>query len=85
MGMNTMVHFAVDENGDEWVFDDVPRRRAPTGNVKGYWDATGEFACELPDGTIKKITGKELSWENQPYCYVGDNYDPSPDTQPSPQ
>jgi len=84
MRVNTMVYFAVDQNGDEWVFDYAPRRRIASATIKGYWDATGEYCCELPTGTIERITDKELSWDDPPYAYVGDNYDPSPDDQPGP-
>ncbi len=85
MGVNTMVYFCVDENGDEFVCGEVPAR--VTDKVAGpnaYWSGP-DYICPLPTGTIKKITGKEITWSDEPLLYVGENYDPSPDTQPSEQ
>ena len=76
MSNNTMVYLAVDRDGTESIFDSEPQR----GN-DGYWqciDWAGTF-IELPKGTIKKLTGKDLTFEMGYVSYVSDDYDPTPE------
>ena len=42
----------------------------------GVWQATDENNCfddncriELPDGTIKKLIGKKLTWNDEPFKF----------------
>lgn len=57
---------AVDKNGDEYVYQEKPVRE------KSLWDTVkvieGEYndtdCVELPKGTIKRMLGKELTWED---------------------
>lgn len=55
-------YVAVDKNGEEWIYHPKPKR---------YFGK--EFSCaagdnvKLPKGTIFKIIGKELTWEDEPY------------------
>lgn len=65
-----MAWLCVDEDGDEtMIFDNKPKRDAsPT--CGGYWSRNEENDCcnvDLPKGTIKKLIGKELTWESEPY------------------
>lgn len=59
-----MAYVAVDENGDEVKFIYKPIRD------RGEWcfGAQHEYndAEELPKGSIKKLIGRELTWEDEP-------------------
>lgn len=63
-----MAWLATDKNGEEYIYEEKPSR--------GYgciWKATfydgkdrnSDF-IELPKGSIKKLIGKELSWNDEP-------------------
>ena len=63
-----MAWLAVDKNNDECIFEDKPNL-----NRWGYWECMisyeGEMVnmmIDLPKGTIKKLIGKELTWEDEP-------------------
>ena len=50
-------------NEDELIFDKHPYKR------DGYWyhpNGLGGNTIKLPDGTIKKIIGRELTWKDEP-------------------
>lgn len=76
MSQNTVIYLAVDKDGTESLYDSEPKR----GN-DGYWQCIGWASdfIELPTGTIKKLTGKDLTWDSGYIQYVGDNYDPTPE------
>ena len=54
-----MAYVAVDKDGDEYVYEQTPRRREFT------WISDGEW-CGLPKGSIEKLIGKKLTWEDEP-------------------
>lgn len=61
-----MAWLAVDKNGGEWIFDDKPVRvYGSYFDLPQYW-----YVCSnkvlLPKGTIKKLIGRELSWDDEP-------------------
>lgn len=62
-----MAWLCVDEDGQEMIFDNEPKR--DTSSLGGYWNRNEEDYCnvDLPKGTIKKLIGKELTWESEPY------------------
>lgn len=64
-----MAWLCVDEDGDEMIFDNKPKRdTSPT--CGGYWSRNEEndyCNVDLPKGTIKKLIGKKLTWESEPY------------------
>jgi len=71
-----MVYLAVDIDGTECIFNTEVRRRDD-----GYWepiDWAGEFVV-VPKGTIKKLTGKDLKFDDGYVTYVSDDYDPTPE------
>jgi hypothetical protein len=71
MALNTMVYLAVDTDGMETMFTDEPR--------KGGWIWHNDRCehIELPPGTIKKLTGKTLTWDDGYVTYVSDDYEPA--------
>ena len=55
-----MAWVSVDENGDEWIFEEEPIR------AEDYWEPISEMLVSLPVGSIKKLIGRELKWEDNP-------------------
>ena len=59
-----MAWIAVDEDGSEWVYECEP--------VRNKYDR-GIWVCEdmidnlvlIPKGTIKKLIGRDLTWDNE--------------------
>ena len=60
--------------GEEFIFDCKPHRTcvcASNDEEIEYWEGyrEGSFtdkSIELPKGSIKKLIGRELSWEDEP-------------------
>jgi hypothetical protein len=73
MATNTMIYLAVDKDGTEMIYGMPPKKNQELG-----WWYHQESCFELPTGTIEKLTGKPLTWEDGYMTYVGDNYDPTP-------
>ena len=60
-----MAYVAVDKDGNEYVYDNKPIRR----NKHRVWDISkGDYknAEHLPNGSIEKLIGKKLTWEDEP-------------------
>jgi hypothetical protein len=60
-----MTWVAVNKDGSELVF--YPR--AIRNEILGVWDSYdtyGSGEVELPKGSIKKLIGRELTWEDEP-------------------
>jgi len=57
------IWLAVDQDGEEWLFWEKPERNDLTGDGWASWE---ENPC-LPKGSIKKLIGKELTWEDEPF------------------
>ena len=60
-----MAYLCVDKSG-EYIANDVPTR------FLNEWNGWEDFysKCTLisiPKGTIKKLIGKEMTWEDEPY------------------
>lgn len=45
----------------EWIYQYKPERESDYG----YWWLGGE-CIELPQGSIKKLIGRDLTWEDEP-------------------
>lgn len=64
-----MAWVAVHKNGEESIFDRKPKRTI-TNNYwideqflgEGYYDSD----ISLPKGSIKKLIGKDLTWQDEP-------------------
>lgn len=61
-----MAWICVDENGQEMIFDSKPYRTS--NRIDGeYWKSDmAAYYMDLPKGTIFKLVGKELTWEDEP-------------------
>ena len=74
-GRNNMAWVAVDKSTVECIFGNKPKRKV------GHWEDIDyivhfvygkEVACEidtglvLPKGSIKKLIGRDLTWEDEP-------------------
>ena len=66
-----MVYFFVNQNGTEGCANEIPNRNFR--EWVGWKDVYGEECTitTLPNGTIKKLIGKTLTWEDKPYYYSG--------------
>jgi hypothetical protein len=56
-------YYCVDKDGSEWCSNDKPARGQL---IDGEYSWFAESILILPKGTIKKITGKPLTWEDEP-------------------
>ena len=56
-----MAWVAVDKNGHEFIFAGRPTRAVFYWNEDSFWDEV-----ELPQGSIKKLIGRDLTWEDDP-------------------
>ena len=61
-----MAYLCVDKSG-EYIADEYPTRA--WFEWVGWEDVYGESCTliSLPKGTIKKLIGKEMTWEDEPY------------------
>ena len=67
-----MVYVAVDKDGTEVIFNDKPVRGI--NNIKGncnQWalnSVTSKYIV-LPKGSIEKLIGRTLTWDDEPVKY----------------
>lgn len=61
-----MAWVAVDKDSTEIIFTDKPCRMYDDVEDCEYWDTTSGMFVVLPKGTIKKLIGKTLTWEDEP-------------------
>ena len=61
-----MIWLAVNKDGTEVCFDKKPFRYEPLGIWCLYTNTDG---VEIPKGSIEKLTGKQISWEDEPVKY----------------
>ena len=54
-----MAWIAVDKNGDEYIYEYKPTK------YKTDWSIRGDSFVELPKGSIKKLIGRDLTWDNE--------------------
>lgn len=57
-----MAWLTVDKNGEETIYEEAPIRD------DGFWDPSfhDPSFVELPKGSIAKLIGRELTWEDEP-------------------
>lgn len=63
-----MAWLAVDKNGQEYLYKYLPIRIVEDEDV-AFWLPSSylEKPEKLPNGTIEKLIGKKLTWEDNPY------------------
>lgn len=63
-----MAHFVVDKFGSEYVYEMAPKR-----TQDGHWTHIPDtHFVELPKGSIKRLTGKTMKYEDEPifHCFA---------------
>ena len=58
-----MAYAAVDKNKDEWVYSEKPHKNKRDSSE--VWSCNDD-AVYLPKGSIEKLIGKKLTWEDEP-------------------
>lgn len=56
-----MAWIVVDKNGEEYVYEIEPIKK----ETLKHWGCGGEYV-NLPQGSIKKLIGRDLTWEDEP-------------------
>lgn len=56
-----MAWLAVDRDGDEYIYYNMPSREC-----NEYWCDNIPWEIQLPKGSIKKLIGRELTWNDEP-------------------
>jgi hypothetical protein len=59
-----MAYVAVDKDGNERIFDCCPYRYKHY--TKWFYDYEDYKSMNLPKGSIKKLIGRTLTWEDEP-------------------
>ena len=57
-----MAFVAVDKDGVEWIFNSCPHREED----EWMFDWCDTDCIELPPGSIVKLIGRGLTWEDEP-------------------
>lgn len=61
-----MAYLVVDKDGTEKIFQDEPDRDIDNWYIKETVLYTATDHVYLPTGSIKKLIGKTLTWEDDP-------------------
>ncbi len=67
-------YLCVDKDGDEGLYSDKPIRHTYQG-IEQMWsvhNSENGFLISLPTGTIAKMIGKILSWDDEPYELIAE-------------
>lgn len=62
---------AVDGDNDEWIFENKPYRVSRAGLWNPFVEDENCFC--LPKGSIKKLIGRKLTWEDEPVKLKAEN------------
>lgn len=75
-GEQTIVFLAVNKNGDEVILDNIPARQEEIWTDERSAHDDEYFSVEdhnsaivLPKGTIRRLTGRNLTWEDDPISF----------------
>lgn len=70
--MNKKTYLMVNENGTECICkpitDNIPQRFISAGQWFILGDSMSQI-IEIPKGSIQKLIGKELTWNDEPYSF----------------
>lgn len=61
-----MAWVAIDEFEDECILDPKPSKNKKDKDWKGYWNDFYIGKIRLPKGTIKKLIGRNLTYDDEP-------------------
>jgi hypothetical protein len=69
-----MAYVAVNSWGDEVMFHNCPERAENRywqdnivyREIRRYTTCADDYSIPLPKGTIKKLIGKDLTWDDEP-------------------
>lgn len=64
-----MAWLAIDRECKEWIFSNKPQRLSSKGEwIDEVFEDYIRFITdiELPKGTIKKLIGRDLTWQDEP-------------------
>lgn len=65
-----MAWLAVDDDGTEIIFDD---ENYPYRNIEQKeWKCKNEEYVDIPKGSIEKLIGRKLTWEDEPVELKGE-------------
>ena len=74
-------YLAVEPNGNELIFSETPCRIDEYYKGGWFYSTCGWFCSSnstqcvsVPRGTIKKITGKSITWKDEPIKLEWDNF-----------
>ena len=56
-----MAFVATDKNGEEWIYE-----RNPIRGIDSFCDVAIDDQIQLPSGTIKKLIGRDLTFDDDP-------------------
>ena len=60
-----MAYLAVNKHGDEVIFRSEPTRETSYWEIFDYYSEP-DYGVELPKGTIYKLIGRDLTWDDEP-------------------
>ncbi len=67
-----MAFVAVDKDKSEWVYATIPTRKSTYWRCEGELDSELDSMIELSKGSIRKLIGRELTWEDEPVELKGE-------------
>ena len=67
-------YLAVESNGNELIFSEPPCRIDEHSTCGWFCSSNSSQCVSVPRGTIKKITGKTITWEDEPIKLEWDNF-----------
>ena len=67
-------YLAVEPNGNELIFSEPPRRFDEYSTCGWFCNSNSTQCVNVPRGTIKKITGKSITWNDEPIKLEWDNF-----------
>lgn len=59
-----MAFLAVDNDGSEFIYKKKPTRKSNDSEDEFWYGGVGWFG--LPKGSILKLIGRELTWQDEP-------------------
>jgi len=66
-----MSYLAVDLDGEEFIYEYKPTRDEESKCFRAGDEYDDNYVL-LPKGSIEKLIGKKMTWNNEPYEYLGD-------------